>query len=157
MSETVEELFARGVRYGSIARTTVGTQVVVGTVTDPFAVPVVVTETRARLIVPGADLTGVPLPRGAEARACCGAVFKRHGERTSHCPGCCETFEGGVLWDAHRVETAVPGRFTCRNAASMIFRGRRLRKVADPVPGVVTVGTWRGPAVDPGVFGGDAA
>jgi hypothetical protein len=83
----------------------------------------------------------------------CGDVWRCHGDRTSHCPavGCHQTFEGGTLWDAHRVQGA-DGKFVCLPGAVMTFQGARLTKVADPAEGLVTVGTWRGPKMKAGVF-----
>lgn len=98
-------------------------------------------------------LTPVEPHRNQGTCTICGDVWVFHGDRTSHCRVCHETFEGGELWDAHRI-LSTGGKYVCANAATMSFRGRRLRKEADPVPGVETSGTWRGPKIDPTVFSG---
>lgn len=137
--------------YGQIVLVD-GRQAVVGVLRDAPAgmVPVVFTggDRHTVLVDAGSVVPVVRSWKPGTVGTCakCGAVYLIHGDRTSHCSGCCETFEGGTLWDAHRVETATPGVFTCRRAAVMEFRGSRLRKVADPVEGLVTVGSWRGPA-----------
>lgn len=137
--------------YGQIVQVS-GRQAVVGVLREApeGRIPVVFTGgDRQTVLVDAAEVVPVRRtwkPGTVGTCAKCGAVWAVHGDRTSHCSGCCETWEGGTLWDAHRVETATPGRFTCRRAAVMEFRGARLRKVADPVPGLVTVGSWRGPA-----------
>jgi hypothetical protein len=129
-----------------------GVQAVVVRAWDGELVKVVRTGgNRIAELVDPAEVTVLDQPRNTGCCLECGAVWKWHGERTSHCGRCHETFEGGVLWDAHRFQTA-DGSWACRDVASMSWRGSRLRKVADPVAGVVTVGTWRGPKLAGGVF-----
>jgi hypothetical protein len=108
---------------------------------------------RAVEMFPAEGLVVLRAPSSCGGDCCltCGDVWKRHGDRTSHCPSCHETFEGGSLWDAHRVQ-GHDGKFLCRRASAMEFQKVRLRKVVDPIEGLVTVGTWRGPKLEAGAF-----
>ena len=72
----------------------------------------------------------------------CGKSWKQRGNRTGHCAGCHETFEGIALFDAHQ-RVSADGKLVCLAPDRMIFRGKKLRLVD---------GTWRGPAMPRGVF-----
>lgn len=76
----------------------------------------------------------------------CGAVWKQRGDRTGHCSGCGQTFEGIKLFDAHQhiTDTGV----ICLDPLSMKVAGRPLRLVE---------GAWRGAALPQGLFGTKAA
>ena len=74
----------------------------------------------------------------------CGKTWKQRGNRTGHCGKCCETFEGLALFDAHRA-IQPDGSVICADPVVMVFRGNPLRLVN---------GTWRGPGMPEGTFGG---
>lgn len=65
----------------------------------------------------------------------CGKSWKQRGNRTGHCSGCHETFEGEALFDAHR-STFDDGGRGCLDPNEMTFRGSALR---------LENGSWRGP------------
>ena len=65
----------------------------------------------------------------------CGKSWKQRGNRTGHCAGCHETFEGLSLFDAHQ-RLAADGSVICADPALMTYRQNKLRLVE---------GTWRGP------------
>ncbi len=69
------------------------------------------------------------------AHGACGKTWRQRGNRTGHCSGCHETFEGEALFDAHR-RTADDGTRICLEPAAMEFRGEPVR---------LENGTWRGP------------
>lgn len=76
----------------------------------------------------------------------CGRSWTQHGNRTGHCSGCHETFEGLSLFDAHqRIEA--DGSVICLSPASMMYHGEPPRLVD---------GTWRGPAMPTDTFKGVA-
>lgn len=68
----------------------------------------------------------------------CGRTWRQRGNRTGHCSGCHETFEGEKLFDAHRV-TLNDGTRGCADPRSMEWQGEPLR---------IENGTWRGPRMD---------
>lgn len=55
----------------------------------------------------------------------CGKSWKQRGERTGHCGGCHNTFEGNALFEAH-FERMPDGRVKCKNPAEMKFKGEPL-------------------------------
>lgn len=65
----------------------------------------------------------------------CGQTIRQRGNKTGHCPKCCQTFEGQSLFDAHQ-RSARDGSIICLDPAHMKFRGERVRLVD---------GSWRGP------------
>ncbi len=65
----------------------------------------------------------------------CGKSWIQRGNRTGHCSGCHETFEGLAVFDAHRY-TNDAGQRACRNPADVKVGGEHLEMVE---------GTWRGP------------
>lgn len=65
----------------------------------------------------------------------CGKTWKQRGNRTGHCSGCHQTFEGLTLFDAHRV-TNDDGTRSCLNPAEMTYYGQ--------TP-TLENSTWRGP------------
>ena len=65
----------------------------------------------------------------------CGKTWKQRGNRTGHCSGCHQTFEGLALFDAHQ-RLRPDGSVICADPATMLFRHQPLRLVD---------GTWRGP------------
>ncbi|MEJ6490728.1 hypothetical protein PQI23_13460 [Leucobacter sp. USCH14] len=69
------------------------------------------------------------------AHAECGKTWRQRGNRTGHCSGCHETFEGEALFDAHRT-TLADGSRGCLDPNEMKFRGIPLR---------LENGSWRGP------------
>jgi hypothetical protein len=71
------------------------------------------------------------------AHGVCGKTWRQRGNRTGHCSGCHETFEGESVFDAHRV-TLDTGDRGCLNPATDKINGNMLRLVN---------GTWRGPAM----------
>ena len=75
----------------------------------------------------------------------CGKSWRQRGNRTGHCAGCHETFEGLAVFDAHQRQNP-DGTVLCLNPEDVEFRKDRLRLVD---------GTWRGPGMPEGVvFGG---
>lgn len=72
----------------------------------------------------------------------CGKTWRQKGNRTGHCAACHETFEGLALFTAHQ-RVSADGSVVCLKAASMTWRGERLRLVE---------GTWRGPEMKRDVF-----
>jgi hypothetical protein len=79
---------------------------------------------------------------GLTYHGACGKGWKQRGNRTGHCSGCHETFEGIALFDAHQRRSA-DGSLVCLDPAVMKHRGKRLRLV---------YGTWRGPQMPGGTF-----
>ena len=71
------------------------------------------------------------------AHGVCGKTWKQRGNRTGHCSGCHETFEGETLFDAHRV-TLDDGTRGCLDPAAMKHAGQPLRLIN---------GSWRGPGM----------
>ena len=65
----------------------------------------------------------------------CGKKWLQRGNRTGHCGGCHETFEGLALFDAHFDRSG--GGLVCRDPREMTFRGEAL--VFDPAYGD---GSW---------------
>ncbi|PRB08797.1 hypothetical protein CQ044_00030 [Microbacterium sp. MYb64] len=55
----------------------------------------------------------------------CGKSWRQRGNRTSHCGGCHETFEGLTLFDAHLVH-GKDGSLTHQDPAQMQFNGKSL-------------------------------
>lgn len=59
----------------------------------------------------------------------CGKSWRQRGNRTGHCGGCHETFEGGSLFDAHLVHekdgslTHLDPRTMTFNRAPLVFDG----------------------------------
>lgn len=51
----------------------------------------------------------------------CGKSWLQRGERTGHCGGCHNTFEGNALFDAH-FERMADGRVHCKNPAEMTYK-----------------------------------
>lgn len=80
------------------------------------------------------DSTSLPSDHDT-AHGVCGKTWRQRGNRTGHCGGCHETFEGEGVFDAHRV-TLDDGTRGCLKPESMKFRGELLR---------LENGTWRGP------------
>ena len=72
----------------------------------------------------------------------CGKGWKQHGNRTGHCGGCHETFEGLAVFDSHQSQSP-DGTTICANPETVVFRKNLLRLVG---------GTWRGPEMPKGVF-----
>ena len=81
---------------------------------------------------------------GLTFHGACGKGWKQRGNRTGHCGGCHETFEGLALFDAHQ-RLRPDGSVICAAPESMTFRGESLRLID---------GTWRGPSMPAGTFGG---
>lgn len=69
------------------------------------------------------------------AHGVCGKTWRQRGNRTGHCSGCHETFEGETVFDAHRV-TDEHGQRICLAPGDVKFAGHLLR---------LENGTWRGP------------
>lgn len=69
------------------------------------------------------------------AHGACGKTWRQRGNRTGHCSGCHETFEGETVFDAHRV-TDENGDRVCLAPSEVKIVGVALR---------VENGTWRGP------------
>lgn len=64
----------------------------------------------------------------------CGKTWKQRGNRTGHCSGCHETFEGLGLFDAHRYSVSETER-GCKNPSEMEYpKGYRL---------ILENGSWR--------------
>lgn len=55
----------------------------------------------------------------------CGKSWRQRGNRTSHCGGCHETFEGLTLFDAHLTHAA-DGTLTHLKPSEMTFNGKPL-------------------------------
>lgn len=54
----------------------------------------------------------------------CGKSWKQRGNRTGHCSGCHETFEGLSLFDAHFDRSGL--KLACRDPREMEFNGSPL-------------------------------
>lgn len=65
----------------------------------------------------------------------CGKSWIQRGNRTGHCSGCHETFEGLAVFDAHR-RTDEGGLRVCVDPATVKVAGQLLALID---------GTWRGP------------
>ncbi len=74
----------------------------------------------------------------------CGKTWVQRGNRTGHCGGCHETFEGIALFDAHQ-SLNPDGSVICADPAQMTYRKQPLRLVD---------GTWRGPEMPKNLFRG---
>lgn len=78
----------------------------------------------------------------------CGKSWKQRGNRTGHCAGCHETFEGLSVFDAHQ-RIGDGGTVVCLPPEEVTVNKSPLRLVD---------GTWRGPGLPEGVtFGVSAA
>ena len=73
------------------------------------------------------------------AHGACGKTWKQRGNRTGHCGGCHETFEGIALFDAHQ-RVGPDGEVTCLDPAVMTTGPKSNRQ-----PLRFVDGTWRGP------------
>ena len=84
-----------------------------------------------------------PMTHGA-----CGKSWQQRGNRTGHCAACHETFEGLFLFDAHQ-RLLPDGQVLCLDPAVMLTGPKEDKK-----PLRLINGSWRGPAMPTGVFGG---
>lgn len=82
----------------------------------------------------------------------CGKSWKQRGNRTGHCSACHETFEGIAIFDAHQ-RIGENGRATCLHP-SEVGVGSKRKGTWEPLR--LVNGTWRGPELPAGTFGGSA-
>lgn len=72
-------------------------------------------------------------PEHNTSHGACGRTWQQRGNRTGHCAGCHETFEGIALFDAH--QTSDNGITVCKSPETMEHpRGWSLKQVN---------GSWR--------------